>query len=322
MILAGDIGGTKCHLALFEEQGGRLRRVERKRFASRDYAHLDDVVREFLRSTGAQVTSAGFGVAGPVVEGRVEVTNLPWVLEASSLAPALGLERVVLLNDLEALGYGLEALEPSDVVVLNQGAPAPGANRALLAAGTGLGEAVLFWDGARYRVSATEGGHSDFAPRDDREIELLRFLRKKHAAVSWEHILSGSGFRRLHEFLDASVRHASFDDPDADPAPEITAAALAGGCPVCVETLDLWVSLYGAEAGNLALKTLARGGVYVGGGIAAKIIAKMKDGAFVESFCRKSKFRILLTGIPIYVVVDEDAPLLGAAVCARAGFAR
>lgn len=326
MILAGDIGGTKCNLALFEAQLGTLRCLARRHFASKDYSDAEQIVREFVREecgvapggAAGKITAAGFGVAGPVINHTVRATNLPWVVDGESLARVTGLPSIVLLNDLEATAYSLELLRPSELCTLNEGKPVPRATKALIAAGTGLGEAIVFWGGDRYVVSPTEGGHADFAPRTEQEIELLRFLKKRHAQVSFEIILSGRGFRTIHEFLDPAVRHPSFEVPDADPAPEISRLGLEGTCAVCAGTLGLWTALYGAEAGNLALKSLARGGVYVAGGIAVKILAKMKDGAFVRAFREKSTFRILLEQIPIYVVLCEDAPLLGAASQAAA----
>lgn len=326
MILAGDVGGTKCNLALFEARLGTLRRVTQRRFESNKYAAFEEVVAEFTRQTGesgseaerARVTAAAFGVAGPVVNHQVRATNLPWVVDAASLARLLGIGRVILMNDLEAAAHSLELLRPVELCILNEGVPVPQASRALIAAGTGLGEAILFWDGDRYVVAATEGGHADFAPRTEQEIELLRFMKKRYTQVSFELVLSGRGFRTIHEFLDPVLKHPGFDDPGADPAPGITQRGLAGTCPVCVQTLDIWTALYGAEAGNLALKVLARGGVYVAGGIAVKILEKLQDGTFLKAFCEKSKFGILLGQIPIYVVLNEDAPLLGAAAQAAA----
>ncbi len=319
MILAGDIGGTKCNLALYEDRAGTLCRVAQRRFPSKNYSRLEEIITEFVRETGvAKITAAGFGVAGPVVEQRVRATNLPWVVDRAPLAQKLGTEHVALMNDLEATAYSLARLQLSELCTLNEGKPAPRSNRALIAAGTGLGEAILFWDGDRHVVAASEGGHADFAPRTETEIELLRFLKKRYEQVSFELILSGRGFRTLHEFLDPAAKHPGFDAPDADPAPEITRSALAGSCPVCVKALDLWTALYGAEAGNLALKLMARGGVYVAGGIAVKILTKLKDGTFVRAFCDKEKLGILLQQFPIYVVLNEEAPLLGAASQAAA----
>ena len=240
----------------------------------------------------------GFWRGRPCDRSSVKATNLPWVVDGPALATQLATDHVVLLNDLEATGYSLAFLNPSEISTLNRGVPSPQSTQALVAAGTGLGEAILFWDGHRYVVASSEGGHADFAPRTEQEIELLRYMKKRNEFVSVELILSGRGFRTIHEFLDSSVRHPSFDGPEADAAPEITRLALAGQCPVCVQTLDLWVSMYGAEAGNLALKVLARGGVWVAGGIAVKIRKKMEDGAFFRAFCEKEKFGALLAQIP------------------------
>lgn len=320
MILAGDIGGTKSNLALFERLADGHRKIAHERYASHEFPSFEHLLDKFLADAKTQISgaawrpieAAGFGVAGPVLDHRVKATNLPWVVDGASLAAQLATREIVLLNDLEATGYGLERLAPSEVSALNPGTYVPRAARALIAAGTGLGEAYLYSTGGRYVVGSSEGGHSDFAPRTEREIELLRFMKKTNDCVSVELILSGRGFRVIHEFLDPSVRHPSFAEPGADAAPEISHLGLSGECPVCVETLDLWVSMYGAEAGNLALKILARGGVWVAGGIAVKLRKKMEDGTFVKAFCRKEKFAELLAQIPIHLVLNEDAPLLGA----------
>lgn len=320
MILAGDIGGTKCNLALYEIHGKSQRKIVKQRYESREFPTFDEMISKFLFDTRAEtkdagahgIEAAGFGVAGPVINHRVKATNLPWIVDASALSTQLGTRHVVLLNDLEATGYSLAHMAPSELSTLNQGTPSPQSTQALIAAGTGLGEAILFWDGSRYAVAGSEGGHADFAPRTEQEIELLRYMKKHNEFVSVELILSGRGFRTIHSFLDASVIHPSFDGPEADAAPEITRLALAGQCPVCVQTLDLWVSIYGAEAGNLALKVLARGGVWVAGGIAVKIRKKMEDGTFFRSFCEKEKFAALLGQIPIHMVLNEEAPLIGA----------
>ena len=318
MILAGDVGGTKCNLALFAEKDGKLEFVYRHRFASKEFAQFDLIVKEFSRQAAPylqdqKVTAAGFGVAGPVVNNRIHATNLPWVVDADTLARELAVEPIVLMNDLGATGHSLEHLPPEDFCVLNQGTPVKGGTRALLAAGTGLGEGILFWEGTRYKVVPSEGGHTDFAPRTDQQIELLRFMRRRYPQVSWELILSGRGFRTLHEFIAPSVKHPIFEDPDADPAPYITKSALDKSCPVCVEALDLWTTIYGGEAGNLALKVLALGGVYVAGGIAVKILSKMQDGAFFASFKDKWHFTAMLEDVPVSIVLNESAPLIGAA---------
>lgn len=318
MILAGDVGGTKCNLALFAEKNGKLEFVFRERFASKEFAQFDLIIREFSRRAaphlnGDKIQAAGFGVAGPVIDNRIHATNLPWIVDAEVLAQEVGVKSIVLVNDLGATGHSLEHLPPEDFCVLNVGTPVPGASRALLAAGTGLGEGILFWDGKRYKVVPSEGGHSDYSPRTDQQIELLKFMRHRYPQVSWELILSGRGFRTLHEFIAPSVKHPIFEDPDADPAPFITKSGLERSCPVCVETLDLWTNIYGAEAGNLALKVLALGGVYVAGGIAVKILSKMKDGTFFNSFKDKWHFEKMLLDVPVSIVLNESAPLIGAA---------
>jgi glucokinase len=318
VILAGDVGGTKCNLALFSEKAGKLTPVFKQRFRSKDFAQFDYIAKEFARQAAPhlntdRVEAAGFGIAGPVIDNRVRATNLPWTVDAAVLSQELGVKQIVLLNDLGATGHSVEHLAPEEFCVLNPGTPEPGGTRALLAAGTGLGQSFLVWDGTRYRVVPSEGGHSDFAPHSEQQIELLRFMRRRYPQVSWELILSGRGFLTIHEFLSPSVRHASFDDPDADPAPEITKNGLAKTCPICTQTLDLWTQIYGAEAGNLALKVLALGGVYVAGGIAVKILEKMKDGTFFRAFKDKWHFENLLKNIPVSVILNESAPLLGAA---------
>jgi glucokinase len=321
VILAGDIGGTKSNLALMEKKGDRFAIVFVHRYASQEHSGFEEIVDDFLgqvkpylsASPAGKIVAAGFGVAGPVMGRKVHITNLPWGLDADSLARQLGTPHIVLLNDLEATGYSLAWLAPEDLSTLNAGSPAPQAAQALIAAGTGLGEAILMWNGSRYIVAPSEGGHTDLAPRNEKEIELLRYLKGLHPFVSFELVVSGRGFLTLHEFLDKSVRHPTFDQPGVDPAPEITKLGLDGSCPVCVQTLDLFVDLYGAEAGNLALKALARGGVFVAGGIAPKILPKLQTGAFFRAFCEKEKFQELLSTVPIHIVLNEEAPLLGAA---------
>jgi glucokinase len=321
MILAGDVGGTKCNLGLFAKNGPRLRSVFHHRFATRDYAGFEDLIGDFLEraagphknSYAQEIEAAGFGLAGVVVDGSLHAGNLPWVLNGSALAKKLHLSKVVLLNDLIATALSLDRLGPNDFAVLNQGIPEQNATKAVIAAGTGLGEAILFWDGKRYRVAPSEGGQADFGPRTKLEIQLLSHLNRQLSHVSSEEIVSGRGFRRIHEFLDPSLRHPSFDVPEEDAAREITQQGLAQSCSVCVETLRVWTEAYGAEAGNMALRTLALGGVYVAGGIAPKILAKLRDGAFFQAFCGKSKFAPVLARVPISVVVNEDAPVWGAA---------
>jgi len=321
MILAGDVGGTKCNLGLFAKNGPALRPVFQRRLATHDYGGFEDLIGDFLEraadpntsARGQEIEAAGFGLAGVVVDGSLHAGNLPWVLNGSALAQKLHLNKVVLLNDLAATALSLDRLGANDFAILNQGTAEHTATKAVIAAGTGLGEAILFWDGQQYRVAPSEGGQADFAPRTELQIQLLTHLNQQLPHVSCEEIVSGRGFRRIHEFLDPSLRHPSFDAAEGDAAKEITQRGLAQSCPVCVETLHLWTEAYGAEAGNLALRTLALGGVYVAGGIAPKILAKLRDGTFSRAFCGKSKFAAVLARVPISVVVNEDAPVWGAA---------
>ena len=330
MILAGDIGGTKCNLGLFLPEGRVLRSVFQRRLATRDYARFEKLVEDFLKqATTADengnrpaIDAAGFGVAGVVVEGQHYSENLPWVVDSSALARKLNLKNIRLLNDLTATALSLERLSGRDLETLNRGTAVPNATRAVIAAGTGLGEAVLFWDGEKYQVAAAEGGQTDFAPRTEREIQLLSHLRRQLSCVSCEEIVSGRGFRRIHEFLDPAVRHESFESPEGNAAGEITQRGLALSCTVCVETLEFWTEIFGAATGNFALQTMALGGIYVAGGIAVRILPKLQDGAFFKSFCGASKLAPVLARIPITVVVNEDAPMLGAAYEALLGSQR
>jgi glucokinase len=320
VILAGDLGGTKCNLALIEQRDRKFQVLYRHHYSSHSYTNFAAMLADFLRDShdvldksSEKVQAAGFGVAGPVLDGSVHLTNLGWNLKRAELAEQLGVPHIALLNDLEATGYCLPWLAPQEICVINAGTAAPQVTCALIAAGTGLGEAILRWDGTRYVVEPSEGGHCDFAPRTDQEIELLRYMKKTPGPVAFELILSGRGFYAIHQFLNPQLTHASFAQGADAAAPEITELGLAGTCPTCVETLSIWTALYGAEAGNLALKALARGGVFVAGGIAPKILPKMKDGTFVKAFCEKDKFAELLSHIPIQIVLNEEAPLLGAA---------
>jgi glucokinase len=316
VILAGDVGGTKSNLGLFDVQSGALVRVADKRYPSREHKGLEEIVSDFIGTAGGKITAASFGIAGAVVDNRVRTGNLPWIVDGAAMAKLLGLERVRLLNDLEATGYGISVMRPADLEVIYAGVPAPQTHRAVIAAGTGLGEAILFWDGATHRPMATEGGHADFAPHTVQQADLWKFIKSRGEFASIELVLSGRGFRTVHEFLNPAVRHPSFDDPAADPAREITALALAGQCPVCVAALDLWVEIYGSEAGNLAVRSVARGGIYVAGGIAVKVLPKLKDGRFAAAVRDKEKMAYFLEQVPVHVVLDEECPLKGAAYAA------
>ena len=321
MILAGDIGGTKCNLALMEQDGHAFKVFFRAHYPSQHFASFADVLSAFLNdaretlapSAAGKILAAGFGVAGPVMGSSAHLTNLNWNLERGAIERQLGTTKVALLNDLEATGYCLPWLKPEELYVLQAGSPPHESHCALIAAGTGLGEAMLRWNGQRYIVEPSEGGHCDLAPRTDREIELLRFMKRTPGPVSCEMILSGRGFYSVHQFLAPDVQHAGFEQNGAGSAPEITKRGLEGSCSVCVETLDVWTALYGAEAGNLALKGLAFGGVFVAGGIAPKILPKLKDGTFARAFCEKAKFAERLSQTPIRIVLNEEATLFGCA---------
>jgi glucokinase len=317
MILAGDVGGTKVNLGLFEERGGKLSEVALKRFPSQGYPGLEKIMEEFLRDASGRVAAASFGIAGPVVNNTVKATNLPWMVDGAVLARELGIQRVRLLNDLEAAAYGVGVLGPADLETLHAGVSAD-ANRVVIAAGTGLGEGILFWDGKHHVPIATEGGHADFAPATEQQAQLWMWLKKSNPNVSNELILAGKGFKRLHEFLDGSVRH-DFDDASVDAAPGITQRGLAGTCQVCVKTIELFCEIYGSEAGNMAVRAVARGGIYITGGIAVKILPKLKDGRFVAAVKNKEKMGAFLEQIPIRVVLNEKCPLLGAAYVAWKG---
>jgi glucokinase len=319
MILAGDIGGTKTNLGLFDVQQGKLSKVADKRYASRDHAGLEEIVKDFMSLSGAKVNAASFGIAGPVVDYRVRAGNLPWIIDGATMAKLLGLDRVRLMNDLEAAGHGIAVMQPGDLEILYAGVPDARAHRAVIAAGTGLGEAILFWDGSKHVPMATEAGHADFAPHTNQHADLWKFVKFRNEFASAELILSGRGFRTAHEFLDPSVRHPGFDDSGVDPAPGITRMGLDGSCPVCVATLDLWIEIYGSEAGNLAVRSVARGGIYVAGGIAVRILSKLRDGRFVAAVRHKEKMQDFLAQVPIHVVLDEECPLKGAAYAAWKG---
>jgi glucokinase len=321
LILAGDIGGTSTRLAYFDTAGGALRSVVEKNFPSRESGSLEEIVSRFTAEQGLVAESACFGIAGPVRNGRVRTPNLPWNVDSAVLSGILGLQSVRLLNDLEANAYGIDLLGPDDLVVLNQGVPDPTGTIAVVSAGTGLGEALAYWDGTAHRPLSSEGGHADFAPRNELETELLLFLRAEHGRVSTERVVSGPGLCNIYRFL-RDARHLPETPAVAeamrqgDPAAAISRAALKGECSLCGQVLDLFVSLYGAEAGNVALRTLATGGIYLGGGIAPKIIERLKGPGFMMGFCTKGRLSPLLENIPVLVILNDRTALLGAARCA------
>jgi glucokinase len=308
MILAGDIGGTKTHLALFEK--GTI--VAEEKYASREFPSLSDILALFLRKQGV-VKKACFGIAGPIKEGRCKATNLPWIVDAQELENALKIDAVFLINDLEANAYGIRSLSDEEFFTLNEAAPSSLGNQVLISAGTGLGEAGIYWDGTKHHPFACEGGHSDFSPQTELEMELLRYLRKKFGHVSWERLLSGPGIYNLYRFLiDLRLETPTEDFGEEDPAKVITERAVKKECKTCVRTLKWFTALYGAEAGNLALKMLALGGVYIGGGIAPKILSALQEKEFMKAFIDKGRFSTLLSQIPVKVILNENTALLGA----------
>jgi glucokinase len=322
MILAGDIGGTKTVLALFEPAGEGLETVREATFPSRDHATFEEILRTFLDgSKGARPEAACFGVAGAVMDGRVQTTNLPWSLEEDSLSQAIGGGKATLLNDLEAAAYGTLHLSLDEKHVLNPGTSRrKRGNIAVIAAGTGLGEAILFFDGQKYQPIASEGGHADFAPQSDAEVELYRYLHTKFSGhVSYERVLSGPGLFNIYSFFRETGQAP--EPPwlaerlaSGDPSAVVSQVGLAGQDPNCVATLDLFARIYGAEAGNLALKALAVGGVFIAGGIAPKILpALTRDNAFLAGFFAKGRFAGLMKNLHLSVALNPKAPLIGAA---------
>jgi glucokinase len=322
VILAGDIGGTSSRLALFDAAGDHFQAVAEERYPSRNYAGLFEIVRKFAAAHPHPVEAACFGIAGPIRDGRVETPNLPWVIEGKALAAQLALPRVTLLNDLEANAWGVFTLKHDDVATLAAGTPAQDGNAAIISAGTGLGEAGYHWDGTSLHPFASEGGHADFAPHDELTIELFRWLHRRHGHVSWERVVSGPGLVNIYTFLrDAKQGGESAELAEAmragDPAAAISKAASDETSELAVIALDLFVALYGAEAGNLALKMKATQGVWVGGGIAPKILPRLKRPGFLEAFHDKGRFRAFLEAIPVRVILNDATALRGAAWHAR-----
>ena len=351
MILAGDVGGTKVHLALYDFNGGRLVPVRDQKFPAGQFASLDDVVRHFLANSdttlneaassdtahtpapSASSASAGgskdivaacFGCPGPVRNGRLKLTNLPWTLDARDLQKSLGIEHIFLINDLEANGYGIPELAPDKIFTLHEGDATAVGHRGLIAAGTGLGECLLIWDGKAHRPIPSEGGHCDFAPRNDQEIALLHYLhRTLNGRVSFERVVSGIGIKNVYAFL-RDDQH--MEEPDwlrdrlanEDPNAVIGTTAEDGSSPIAQEAMRLFSAAYGAEAGNLALKVLATGGLYLGGGIAPKVLKTLQSGPFLEAFLDKGRLSPLLEATPVRVILDDTCALLGAAAFAEA----
>jgi glucokinase len=322
MILAGDVGGTKVHLALYDFINGKLEYSRDERYAAKDYSGLEEIVRVFL--SAEKVTAACFGVPGPVRNGRLRLTNLPWTLDSNELATNLGITHVFLINDLEANGYGVAELAADQIHTLSEGDASQIGNRALIAAGTGLGEGLLIWNGHSHVPYPSEGGHADYAPRNEDEIDLLRFLKQKYSGrISYERVISGQGLTNIYSFL-REVR--GMEEPAwlakrivaEDPNAVITELAMAAKSEICEKALDMFVSAYGAEAGNMALKLLSVGGVYVGGGIAPRILEKLKDGTFIKAFTDKGRLSQLLINMPVRIILESRTALAGAAAYAEA----
>jgi glucokinase len=319
LVLAGDIGGTKTNLALFSVHGDKLRAESSSTFSSKPYSGLIPILKEFLAGEKHPIDAACFGIAGPVVDGSVRTTNLPWIIDTEELRRALKLEAVHLLNDLEAAAYGIFTLTEDEFFTLNEGEPRWSGTKALIAAGTGLGQAILYDDGHHFRPLASEGGHGDFAPRNELEIELLRYLMGRFGHVSYERVVSGPGLFNIYRFLKEArgleepswltERLAAEDDPSA----VVSKAALAKEAEICVKAMDIFVAVYGAEAGNLGLRAKSVRGLYVGGGIAPKILDKLKDGSFMRAFSDKGRYGDMLAAIPVQVILNERAALRGAA---------
>ncbi len=318
-VLAGDIGGTKTRLAMVEVSGLQLKILRETRYASREFASFDLLLGDFLSNIDPP-QHAAFGVAGPVQGQVVQTTNLPWRIDAGALQAQFGFERCTLLNDLEATACGLPALGEEDLLTLQEGQSGAHGNAAVIAPGTGLGEAGLYWDGNNHRPYATEGGHASFSPGSELEIDLLRYLKMQFQHVSWERVVSGVGIISLHEFLrehhKIPVPQWLSEEIQSVGAAAISQAAIAGSDEICVQTLDCFVRLLGAEAGNLALKVMSSGGLYIGGGIAPKILPLLTSGAFLEAFLDKGRMRHLLEAMPVRVILNDRAALYGPALCA------
>lgn len=317
-VLVGDVGGTKTALAVARMAGDRVDLESELRLPSSEFCSLEGLVRRYLDATGATCDAAAFAVAGPVQGDRSRITNLTWDIDARGFETAFGWRRVRLLNDLEAVAWGIPSLGVDDLAVLHPGAPDAAGNACVVAAGTGLGEAGMYWDGSEYRPFAGEGGHADFAPATDREVELMRWLRGRYGRVSWERLVSGVGIRNIYEFLssergDTAGAGLAAHKDGADLAAAISAGAADASCAICIETMRMFASLYGREAGNMALKQMALGGVYLGGGIAPKNLDLLSGPWFLDGFFDKGRMKPLMQRIPAKVILQPNTPLFGAA---------
>ncbi len=320
-IIAGDVGGTKTSLALFSPEQGPFEPLARKSYSSPSYGSFDAMLSDFLQETGAQADLAVFGVAGPVEGTAARITNLSWTIDAGQLSEKLGIRRIRLLNDLEAAASGVPVLRPQDLHVINQGKPEEHGTIAVIAPGTGLGESFLTWDGRRYAAHASEGGHADFAPGNRREIQLLEYLLDRWDHVSYERICSGSGLPNVYSFLRDRVllQEPGWLKAGMETAEDRTALIIGAAldesrsCDLCRECLRMFITVLGAEAGNMALKLLPRGGIYIGGGIPPRIKDAFSPYGFMDAFLRKGRLSRILTGMPIRIILNTDAGLIGSA---------
>lgn len=317
MLLAGDVGATKINLAIFRDSGEIIKEAS---FPSYEYKSFNQVLQVFLRDD--VVDKACFAIAGPVSKNKSKLTNLLWEIDGDEIKQKFQIPSVKLINDLEAFAYSIEELSSDDFFVINKGLEGASGNRVVISAGSGLGEGGVFWDGKRYHPFASEGGHCGFSPRNDLEIDLLKKLQKKFGHVSWERIVSGPGFIELYSFLLEKGEYKddigfSNHPENKDLAKTITLMGITGKSPICKRVVQWFISLYGSEAGNLALKMLATGGVFIGGGIAPKIINEFKNNNFMDGFLDKGRFRKILSNIPVILVINDKAPLIGAATYAK-----
>lgn len=324
MILAGDVGGTKVHLALYDFKLGALVHLQDERFPAPEYDGLESIVRKFLsKCPEGEITAACFGVPGPVRQGRLKLTNLPWTLDSAQLSAALHIPHLFLINDLEANGYGVAELSADQIYTLNEGDRGAVGNRALVSAGTGLGEGVMVWDGRRHIPMASEGGHCDFAARNHLEVELLQYLMEKlEGRVSFERVVSGLGIHNIYAFLRDEKKMEESPElrerlKHEDPNAVIGELGDSEKDPLCTKTLEVFTSAYGAEAGNMALKVLAVGGIYIGGGIAPKILKTMRSGVFMNAFADKGRLSDLLIKTPVHIILESRCALMGAAAYAE-----
>jgi glucokinase len=317
-ILAGDIGGTKTELALYSSSGSPNVPERKARFPSQEYESLAGILKEFLTEKALKINQASFGVAGPVIGGKAKITNLPWSIEAESLADEFGIP-VSLINDMDAIAHFVAHIQPSDLVTIHPGYPEEHGARGIIAPGTGLGEGFLVWAEGHYLAYGTEGGHTDFAPRSQEQMALLSYLEQRYEHISYERVCSGMGIPNLFSFYKVSGRYEAPGwlmeeiERSEDPTPAIIQAALNGKAEICGATLDLFVEILGNEAGNLALKLLATGGIYLAGGIPPRIVDWLQKPPFIQAFKNKGRFAQILSRIPVYVVLNKDAGLIGAA---------